>query len=53
MMKFLFAKAADKLINEIVYRLYGLIGKEIKVVRQMIGMIDFHQPNCDNGIKYA
>ncbi|GAN32253.1 MAG: hypothetical protein EDM70_16915 [Candidatus Brocadia sp. AMX2] len=46
-------KATDELIDEIVYRLYGLTSEEIKIVRQMIGMIDFYQPNCDNGMKYA
>ena len=46
-------KATDELIDEIVYRLYGLTEEDIKIVRQMIGMIDFYQPNCDNGIKYA
>lgn len=46
-------KATDELIDEIVYRLYGLTEEDIKIVRQMIGMIDFYQPNCDNRIKYA
>ena len=46
-------KATDELIDEIVYRLYRLTKEEIKIVRQMIGMIDFYQPNCDNGVKYA
>lgn len=41
----------DELIDEIVYRLYGLTEEDIKIVRQMIGMIDFYQPNGDNGIK--
>jgi len=45
-------KATDELVDEIVYRLYGPKEEDIKIIRQMIGMVDFCQPNCDNGIKY-
>ncbi|TVM00848.1 MAG: hypothetical protein CV087_12640 [Candidatus Brocadia sp. WS118] len=41
----------DELIDEIVDRLYGLTEEDIKIVRQMMGMVDFYQSNCDNDDK--